>query len=178
MGISSSLPQTAAVKMIDIWMIFTMMYPFTGVMLQSYLQVTRGTSFDFHKNVIIIPFSISTNQTTRQLSNLEGPKTRAGERKIVSRTEIMQKCRHRDDHLLKVKSLLCTSSIQWISRYLILNTLCYSLKHFRDRKERWINIALNYVLPFTGLTFTAGFMLFGFFNHYTYTSQCDELSPI
>ena len=40
MGISSSLPLTAAIKMIDIWMIFTMMYPFIGVMLQSYIQVT------------------------------------------------------------------------------------------------------------------------------------------
>ena len=28
MGISQSLPQTGYVKMIDIWMIFTMSYPF------------------------------------------------------------------------------------------------------------------------------------------------------
>ena len=79
MGISSSLPQTAAVKMIDIWMIFTMMYPFTGVMLQSYLQVTRGTSFIFHKILLQFLFSISTNQTTRLLSNSEGHQTRAGQ---------------------------------------------------------------------------------------------------
>ena len=45
MGISSSLPLTAAVKMIDIWMIFTMMYPFTGVMLQSYLQVRPSKDY-------------------------------------------------------------------------------------------------------------------------------------
>ena len=51
-----------------------------------------------------------------------------------------------------------------------------SCQYLRERKERWINNALNYVLPFTGLTFTVAFMLYGFFNHYTYTSDCDNLS--
>ena len=67
MGISSSLPQTAAVKMIDIWMIFTMMYPFTGVMLQSYLQVNRGTSFIFNKILCIY----SASQQIRQLGRCQ-----------------------------------------------------------------------------------------------------------
>ena len=33
MGISQSLPSTAYIKMIDIWMIFTMMYPFAEIVL-------------------------------------------------------------------------------------------------------------------------------------------------
>ena len=63
MGISSSLPQTAAVKMIDIWMVFTMMYPFTGVMLQSYLQVTRH-----HILSVATPSSIWRGQMTARWS--------------------------------------------------------------------------------------------------------------
>jgi hypothetical protein len=33
MGITQSLPKTAYLKIIDIWMIFTMMYPFAVVLL-------------------------------------------------------------------------------------------------------------------------------------------------
>ena len=40
--------------MIDIWMIFTMMYPFTGVVLQSYIQVTL---FEPLSNVVTLPQS-------------------------------------------------------------------------------------------------------------------------
>ena len=54
MGISSSLPLTATIKMTDIWMIFTIMYPFTGVVLQSYIQVTL---FEPLSNVVTLPQS-------------------------------------------------------------------------------------------------------------------------
>ena len=39
LGISNSLPQTGGIKMIDVWLIFTMLYPFMSVMLHSLAQV-------------------------------------------------------------------------------------------------------------------------------------------
>ena len=45
MGISQSLPMTGYIKMIDIWMIFTMTYPFVVITLHCLQKVTedRGT---------------------------------------------------------------------------------------------------------------------------------------
>ena len=39
MGISQSLPMTGYIKMIDIWMIFTMSYPFLVISLHCLQQV-------------------------------------------------------------------------------------------------------------------------------------------
>ena len=45
MGISQSLPTTGYIKMIDIWMIFTMSYPFVVITLHCLEKITvdRGT---------------------------------------------------------------------------------------------------------------------------------------
>ena len=45
MGISQSLPMTGYIKMIDIWMIFTMSYPFVVITLHCLekIAVDRGT---------------------------------------------------------------------------------------------------------------------------------------
>ena len=45
MGISQSLPMTGYIKMIDIWMIFTMSYPFVVITLHCLEKLTedRGT---------------------------------------------------------------------------------------------------------------------------------------
>ena len=43
-GVSQSLPMTAYIKMIDIWMIFTMLYPFFVVTLYSLLEFMLNTS--------------------------------------------------------------------------------------------------------------------------------------
>ena len=45
MGISDSLPMTGYIKMIDIWMIFTISYPFTVITLHCLKEVVedRGT---------------------------------------------------------------------------------------------------------------------------------------
>ena len=45
MGISQSLPVTGYIKMIDIWMIFTMSYPFTVIILHCLEKINeeRGT---------------------------------------------------------------------------------------------------------------------------------------
>ena len=40
-GVSSSLPMTAYIKMIDVWMIFTMMYPFCIVTLYSIMELIK-----------------------------------------------------------------------------------------------------------------------------------------
>ena len=41
-GVSKSLPMTAYIKMIDIWMIFTMFYPFCMVTLYSVMELIRN----------------------------------------------------------------------------------------------------------------------------------------
>ena len=41
-GVSKSLPTTAYIKMIDIWMIFTMFYPFCMVTLYSVMELIRN----------------------------------------------------------------------------------------------------------------------------------------
>ena len=41
-GVSQSLPMTAYIKMIDVWMIFTMMYPFCVVTLYSVMEVLKN----------------------------------------------------------------------------------------------------------------------------------------
>ena len=40
MGISNSLPKTGYIKMVDIWMIFTMSYPFIVITLHCFQQVS------------------------------------------------------------------------------------------------------------------------------------------
>merc|ERR1712050_267971 len=42
-SVSQSLPPTAYVKMIDIWLIFAQMIPFLEVLLHSYMDVHRTT---------------------------------------------------------------------------------------------------------------------------------------
>ena len=87
---------------------------------------------------------------SRQLSNMEGQSIRKGEILIL--------------HYKVVGVIPAT------------NRIVHNSVQILPISEGWINIALNYVLPFTGVTFTAAFMLYGFFNHYTYTSECDNLS--
>ena len=51
-GVSSSLPMTAYTKMIDIWMIITMMYPFSVVTLYSVMEFMKddiNTVVNIHK---------------------------------------------------------------------------------------------------------------------------------
>ena len=40
MGISNSLPVTGYIKMVDVWMIAIMSYPFLIIVLQCFLEVT------------------------------------------------------------------------------------------------------------------------------------------
>ena len=52
MGISEGLPKTGYIKMIDIWTIFALLYPFSVIALYSALEVsTQDTS----SNVILPP---------------------------------------------------------------------------------------------------------------------------
>ena len=41
MGISQSLPESVNVKMVDVWMIFTISYPFFVIACHSTLEVTN-----------------------------------------------------------------------------------------------------------------------------------------
>ena len=52
MGISSTLPSTGYIKLIDIWMIFTMTYPFFIIISQCIKEVSsqvmiNGTGISF-----------------------------------------------------------------------------------------------------------------------------------
>ena len=47
MGISSTLPSTGYIKMIDIWMIFTMTYPFFIIIIHSLKEVVRTRILDY-----------------------------------------------------------------------------------------------------------------------------------
>ena len=40
MGVSEELPVTGYIKMIDVWMIFTISYPFLQIFLHSLIEVT------------------------------------------------------------------------------------------------------------------------------------------
>ena len=46
MGIAQSLPRTGTVKMVDIWMIFTMSYPFLVIAFNCALEVGDTLSLD------------------------------------------------------------------------------------------------------------------------------------
>ena len=44
MGVYNSLPETGYIKMVEIWMIFTMSYPFLVILLQCSLEVSINVS--------------------------------------------------------------------------------------------------------------------------------------
>ena len=46
MGVSSSLPVTGYIKMVDTWMIFTMFYPFMVIVLQCSLEVKLSLIYE------------------------------------------------------------------------------------------------------------------------------------
>ena len=58
MGISNSLPVTGYIKMVDIWMITTMTYPFSVIVLQCALEVLINNKIDkngnFHSSIQIL----------------------------------------------------------------------------------------------------------------------------
>ena len=56
MGISQSLPQTGYVKMVDIWMIFTMSYPFMVIACHCGIEVS-GRITDLRIKHFIFRFS-------------------------------------------------------------------------------------------------------------------------
>ena len=48
-GINDSLPQTDYVKLIDVWMLFSMMFTFLGVILHTIAQVPGGHSYFYQE---------------------------------------------------------------------------------------------------------------------------------
>ena len=55
MGISSMLPTTGYIKMIDIWMIFTMAYPFLIISLHCIKEVCWNFLFVKKKSYLLLP---------------------------------------------------------------------------------------------------------------------------
>ena len=50
MSISKELPVTGYIKMVDIWMIFTMTYPFLVIILQTLKQICKEKEEDYKYN--------------------------------------------------------------------------------------------------------------------------------
>ena len=57
-GVSARLPQTSYLKMIDVWLVFTLIIPFINVLLHGYMDFLRyklkGNSYDYF-NLHICP---------------------------------------------------------------------------------------------------------------------------
>ena len=55
-GISGKLPETAYVKMIDLWMLFSLLKPFVDIMIQTYVESLRSEDegSDTNNSVIIV----------------------------------------------------------------------------------------------------------------------------
>ena len=50
-SVSTSLPQTSYLKMIDIWLIFNLLVPFSEVLLQTYIELFRDDNKDNDGNI-------------------------------------------------------------------------------------------------------------------------------
>ena len=56
-GLSNYLPPTASVKLLDVWMLFAMLYTFLGVILHSVSQVGQSSTYNrfmlilFHSSI-------------------------------------------------------------------------------------------------------------------------------
>ena len=57
MGISQSLPRTGIIKMVDIWMIFTMSYPFLVIAFHCTLEVKLTLALQCDLSEVIFKFS-------------------------------------------------------------------------------------------------------------------------
>ena len=66
-GISSELPATGYVKMVDIWMIFTIFYPFLQLFLHSWIEVTWICVLLFRKVLSVVYFRSSMVLTLKDL---------------------------------------------------------------------------------------------------------------
>ena len=47
MGLAKDLPQTGYIKMVDVWMIFTISYPFLQILMHSLKEVLEIELFNF-----------------------------------------------------------------------------------------------------------------------------------
>ena len=60
LGVSGELPTTSYVKMVEVWLLFTLMVPFISVLLHIYIDSLRVSSYagEFNRNnVKISPIS-------------------------------------------------------------------------------------------------------------------------
>jgi len=91
-GISSTLPTTSYVKMIDIWMIFTMTFPLLEVALHTYKETLK-----LKLNQFGVPYDVSTPVFTKvqPLNPIESPK-----KEVQRLKKRMRFCEHLLDRVL------------------------------------------------------------------------------
>ena len=73
-GISQTLPATAYIKLNDIWMVFTMTYPFAEVALLTTKEVKNFQLEDDIWNKLLQVLKLNTNVSKKGRTNPEGLK--------------------------------------------------------------------------------------------------------
>ena len=75
MGLSQSLPVTSYIKMIDIWMLFTMTIPFLEVVLHTTNEVLkrRATHFGPDKRVDVIRVKSEDEEERKTINSMNSP---------------------------------------------------------------------------------------------------------
>ena len=52
-NISNNLPKTSYMKMVDIWLLFNLIYPFSVVLIHTYMDTLRNDEMNSSKNDMI-----------------------------------------------------------------------------------------------------------------------------
>ena len=50
-NVSNNLPKTSYMKMIDIWLLFNLIYPFSVVLIHTYMDTLRNDEMNMNKDV-------------------------------------------------------------------------------------------------------------------------------
>ena len=70
-GVSARLPQTSYIKMIDVWLLFTLVIPFTNIFIHGYLDYTRKQIKSMDKSEVkVIGWTSEKNDVTRNTQKL------------------------------------------------------------------------------------------------------------
>ena len=50
-NVSNNLPKTSYMKMVDIWLLFNLIYPFSVVLIHTYMDTLRNDEMNMNKDV-------------------------------------------------------------------------------------------------------------------------------
>ena len=69
MGISNELPVTGYIKMVDVWMIFSISYPFIEITLHSMKEV-QDYIYAYSNPIKLLPLRSAINMRRKKTANL------------------------------------------------------------------------------------------------------------